>query len=163
MTTLHEVRHVSVSIDRPPNEVYAFASKPGATAIASTAPVRGSSTTALPPLAFHRVTVRRRTLSALAWIRWSIVRKTSSPARSGFVAITSMTRPAGSRTVVWLPGLPTNSNNFLYPGTGPSSFRVRGGLGDVLGSGFTLDTTPYNDIGDANGIFRVSPLFEMPG
>ena len=27
MTTLHEVRHVSVSIDRPPNEVYAFASK----------------------------------------------------------------------------------------------------------------------------------------
>jgi hypothetical protein len=28
MTTLHEVRHVSVSIARPPDEVYAFASNP---------------------------------------------------------------------------------------------------------------------------------------
>jgi hypothetical protein len=28
MSTLHEVRHVSVSIDRPPQEVYAYASKP---------------------------------------------------------------------------------------------------------------------------------------
>ncbi len=86
-----------------------FASYPGATAIASTAPVRGSSTTALPPFAFQSLTVSRSTVSALAWIRWSIVMKTSSPARSGFVAITSITRPAGSRTVVWLPGLPTSA------------------------------------------------------
>jgi hypothetical protein len=28
MTTTHQVRHISVSIDRPPNEVYAFVSKP---------------------------------------------------------------------------------------------------------------------------------------
>ncbi|WP_242361767.1 MULTISPECIES: SRPBCC family protein [unclassified Anaeromyxobacter] len=28
MGTLHEVRHVSISIDRPPGEVYAFASNP---------------------------------------------------------------------------------------------------------------------------------------
>ena len=73
------------------------------------APVRGSSTTALPPLAPHFLTVSRSTVSAVAWIRWSIVRKTSSPARSGLVAITSITRPLGSRTVVWLPGLPTSA------------------------------------------------------
>jgi uncharacterized membrane protein len=29
MRTTHQVRHISVSIERPPNEVYAFVSNPG--------------------------------------------------------------------------------------------------------------------------------------
>ena len=54
-----------------------FASKPGATAIASTAPVRGSRTIADAAFACQRCTVSASTASAFAWIWWSIVRRTS--------------------------------------------------------------------------------------
>ena len=62
-----------------------FASKPGATAIARTAPVRGSRTIADAAFACQRCTVSASTASAFAWIWWSIVRRTSLPACSAFI------------------------------------------------------------------------------
>lgn len=55
------------------------------------------------------------------------------------------------------PGL-----NYLYPGTGASTFRVRGlNPGDL--APFLLDNVPYNDTGDANGFFLPNSITgELP-
>ena len=81
--------------------------EPGAVAIASTPPVDGSSTIAVPSVACHFATVSRSTDSTFAWSVWSSVRKTSRPGCSGVDETTSIVRPSGSRTTVSLPGLPT--------------------------------------------------------
>ena len=88
-----------------------FASKPGALAIASTPPVRGSRTIAVPSAACHFATVERSTDSTFAWSVWSSVRKTSRPGCSGVELTTSIVRPNGSRTIVSLPGLPARERS----------------------------------------------------
>ena len=88
-----------------------LASKPGATAMASTPPVRGSSTIAVPSSACHLATVVRSTDSTFAWSVWSSVRKTSRPGCSGVELTTSIVRPNGSRTIVSFPGLPARSRS----------------------------------------------------
>src|SRR5258708_21410415 len=85
-----------------------FALYPGACAIASTSPVVGSSTIAVPDCAPHFDTVARSTCSAFAWIVWSIVVKTSAPSCTGDELITLIERPVASRTTVCLPEWPAS-------------------------------------------------------
>ena len=70
---------------------------------------RRSSGRARPRPRPSRATSRpsaRSTCSAFAWIVWSSVVNTSRPSTSGVELTTSSARPNGSRTIVWLPGLP---------------------------------------------------------
>lgn len=63
-----------------------------------------------------------------------------------------------------LPPLLTigGSDNFLFPGLGPSTFRANT-AGSVwgAGSGFTFDNAPYVSIFDANGVLTGAPLLEF--
>jgi len=59
--------------------------------------------------AYPQRTVSRSTVSAFAWMWWSIVRWTSRPSRSGCDSSTSIARPNGSLTIVLLPALPART------------------------------------------------------
>ena len=83
-----------------------LASYDGASAIASTAPVFGSSTIAVALFARHCETVWRSTCSAFAWIVWSSVRKTALPGRAGVTRSILIGRPNGSRTTICSPSRP---------------------------------------------------------
>jgi hypothetical protein len=50
--------------------------------------------------------VWRSTVSACAWIVWSIVSVTLFPSRTGVEEITWTARPSGVFSTVWVPGLP---------------------------------------------------------
>jgi len=66
---------------------------------------------------------------------------------------------------VLAPTTPISAPDFLYPGMGPSSFRVRGNFVQITGDGFILDdgtSLTYNNTNDANGIFYGVPNDEMP-
>ena len=58
--------------------------------------------------ACHCATVVRRTCSAFAWIVWSSVRNAALPSRAGVTLSIEIGRPIGSRTTVWLPGVPVS-------------------------------------------------------
>jgi hypothetical protein len=61
------------------------------------------------------------------------------------------------------PTTPVSAPFWLYPGMGPSSFRVRGNFVQITNDGFLLDNVPYNDTGDANGVFYPNVLqHQMP-
>jgi len=58
------------------------------------------------------------------------------------------------------PTTPISAPNWLYPGMGPSSFRIRGNQIQITNDGFILDdgtSLTYNNTNDANGITYAVP------